>query len=120
MQVHSNPVIIFSIHLNAVNMAEVSQKSHQICFCVYHMTDAVFRPHQQSHFCVLLALLWTGQRCHINITKQDVILAACMRGYQDELTHHQSGFENTTSIKSQITEILQIMHLCLQCSQLKR
>lgn len=57
MQFHFNPVLIFSIHLNAVYMAEVSQKSHQICFRVYHMTDAVFGAHQQSHFCVFLALL---------------------------------------------------------------
>lgn len=57
MEFHSDPAVIFCIHLNAVDMTEISKKCHQVCFGVNHVADAIFGSHQQSHFCVLLALL---------------------------------------------------------------
>lgn len=57
VQFHSNPVLILCVHLDAVDMTEISQKCHQVGFGVDHMTDSILRPHQQCHLCVLFALL---------------------------------------------------------------
>lgn len=37
---------------------------------------------------------------------------------EDGVTYNQGWFKHTSPIKPQVTEILQIMHLCLQSSQL--
>lgn len=57
MQFHSDSVLIFCIHLNAVDVTEIGEKCHQVCFGVNHMAYTVFGPDQQRHFCVFLALL---------------------------------------------------------------
>ena len=57
MQFHSDPVLVLCVHLNAVDVTEISQKCYQVCFGVNHMADAIFGPDQQRHLCVLLALL---------------------------------------------------------------
>lgn len=45
MEFHTDPVLIFCVHLDAIDVAEIGQKSHQVRFGVNHMADSIFGTH---------------------------------------------------------------------------
>lgn len=77
VQFHSDPVVVFCVHLNAVDMTEIGQKGHEVCLGVDYMAYTVFGPHQQRHLRVLLALLQKGRQSqHMHIPRH--FLYSCM------------------------------------------
>lgn len=57
MQLQSDVGLILSEDLDAVDMAEVGQKSHQVGAGIDDVADAVTRADQQRHLCLFLTLL---------------------------------------------------------------
>ena len=65
VELHPDILLVLSVHLDAVDVAEVCQQCHQVGLGVDDVADAIPGPDQQGHFCVFLSLLqWQSTGSH--------------------------------------------------------